>query len=112
MIPHRIAVCACLLAVAWAEDWPQWRGPHRVGASPGSAQGRKEFRAPAFGVAMTPAGGRGLLIAHVGSTGKGALTAFDAQTGAEKWIWKGDGPAYASPIVVELGGTRQVVTQS
>jgi outer membrane protein assembly factor BamB len=48
----------------------------------------------------------------VGGNTQGALTAFDAATGAEKWSWKGDGPAYASPIVVELAGTRQVVTQS
>ena len=63
--------------------------------------------APDFGVAMSPVLDRGLLIAHVG-----ALTAFDAATGAVKWEWKGDSPAYASPIVVELGGVRQVVTQS
>jgi len=81
-------------------------------ASTGKLQWRKEFGSPDFGVAMSPVVDRGLLIAHVGTKGKGALTAFDAQTGAEKWSWKGDGPAYASPIVVELGGTRQVVTQS
>ena len=61
---------------------------------------------------MSPVVDRGLLIAFVGTNGHGALTAFDTGTGAEKWSWKGDGPAYASPIVVELGGTRQVVTLS
>jgi outer membrane protein assembly factor BamB len=61
---------------------------------------------------MSPVVDGGLLIVHTGGDGHGALTAFDAMTGAEKWSWKGDGPAYASPIVVELGGTRQVVTQS
>jgi outer membrane protein assembly factor BamB len=81
-------------------------------AGTGKPQWRKEFGSPAFGVAMSPVVDRGLLIAHVGTKGNGALTAFDAQTGAEKWSWKGDGPAYASPIVVDLGGTRQVVTQS
>ena len=55
---------------------------------------------------------RGLLIAHVGGNDNGALTAFDAGLGVEKWQWTGDGPAYASPIVVELGGTRQVVTET
>ena len=70
-------------------------------ANTGKPQWRKEFGSPTFGVAMSPVVDRGLLIAHVGTTGKGALTAFDAQTGAEKWSWKGDGPAYASPIVVE-----------
>lgn len=81
-------------------------------AKTGKPQWRKEFGSPDFGTAMSPLVDRGMLVAHVGTSGGGALTAFDSQTGAEKWSWKGDGPAYASPIVVELGGTRQVVTQS
>lgn len=81
-------------------------------AKTGQPQWRKEFSPPTFGTAMSPVVDHGLVIAHVGTSGGGALTAFDAQTGAEKWGWKGDGPAYASPIVVELAGTRQVVTQS
>jgi outer membrane protein assembly factor BamB len=81
-------------------------------AKTGKPLWRKEFGSPDFGTATSPVVDRGLLIAHVGTNGRGALTAFDAQTGAEKWSWKGDGPAYASSIVAELGGTRQVVTQS
>jgi outer membrane protein assembly factor BamB len=81
-------------------------------AATGKPQWRKEFGSPDFGAAMSPVVDRGMLIAHVGTRSKGALTAFDPQTGAERWSWKGDGPAYASPIVVDLGGTRQVVTQS
>lgn len=81
-------------------------------ANTGKLQWRKEFGSPAFGVAMSPVVDRGLVIAHVGKRDNGALTAFDAKTGAEKWSWKGDGPAYASPIVVELNGARQVITQS
>ena len=81
-------------------------------AKTGKPQWRKEFGSPDFGTAMSPLVDRGLLIAYVGTGGHGALTAFDAETGSERWSWKGDGPAYASPIVVELGGTRQVVTQS
>lgn len=81
-------------------------------AKTGKLAWRKEFGSPDFGVAMSPAVDAGLLIAHTGGGRRGALTAFDAATGAEKWAWKGDGPAYASPIVVELAGTRQVVTQS
>jgi outer membrane protein assembly factor BamB len=80
-------------------------------AKTGKPQWRKEFGSPDFGVATSPVVDRGLAIVHVGGNA-GALTAFDAATGAEKWSWKGDGPAYASPIVVELAGTRQVVTQS
>jgi outer membrane protein assembly factor BamB len=81
-------------------------------AQTGKPQWRKEFGSPDFGVATSPLADRGLVIVHVGGNGAGALTAFDAATGAEKWSWKGDGPAYASPIVVEIAGTRQVVTES
>ena len=81
-------------------------------ARTGKPQWRKEFGSPDFGVATSPVVDHGLVIVHVGGNTQGALTAFDAATGAEKWSWKGDGPAYASPIVVDLAGTRQVVTQS
>jgi outer membrane protein assembly factor BamB len=81
-------------------------------ANTGKPQWRKEFGSPDFGVATSPVFDRGLVIVHVGGNTPGALTAFDAATGAEKWSWKGDGPAYASPIIVDLAGTRQVVTQS
>ncbi len=65
---------------------------------------------PLYGVAQSPVVEGGSLILHVGGPGKGALTAFDAATGAVRWAWKGDGPAYASPVVATLGGVRQVVT--
>ena len=55
---------------------------------------------------------RGMVILHVGGHNQGALTAFDPATGAVKWSWNGDGPAYGSPVVVEIGGTRQVITMS
>jgi outer membrane protein assembly factor BamB len=54
----------------------------------------------------------GAVIFHVGGHDKGALTKFDAVTGAVKWAWDGDGPAYASPIIVQLGGVRQIVTMT
>jgi outer membrane protein assembly factor BamB len=60
--------------------------------------------------AFSPLIDRGLVIFHVGGHDKGALTAFDMNTGAEKWSWTGDGPGYGSPIFAELGGTRQIVT--
>lgn len=65
---------------------------------------------PMYHTAMSPLVDRGLVVLHVGGHGDGALTAFDANTGEVKWSWNGDGPAYGSPIVAELGGTRQVIT--
>ncbi len=54
----------------------------------------------------------GLVIFHVGGHNQGALTAYDANTGDVKWSWSGDGPGYGSPLLVNLGGTRQIVAQT
>jgi outer membrane protein assembly factor BamB len=56
-----------------------------VDAKTGKPQWRKEFGSPDFGVATSPVVDRGLLIVHVGGDSAGALTAFDAATGAQKW---------------------------
>ena len=65
---------------------------------------------PAFHTAMSPLVDGDLMIVHVGGPGDAALTAFDVATGNVRWSWTGDSPAYGSPIVVELAGTRQLVT--
>jgi outer membrane protein assembly factor BamB len=62
------------------------------------------------GTAMSPVIEKGLVIIHIGDDRKGSVKAFDARTGEPKWEWQGDGPGYSSPIVVELEGTRQVIT--
>ena len=65
---------------------------------------------PLYGAALSPVVDEGRVIVHVGGPGRGALTAFDTATGAVRWAWKGDGPAYASPVVATIGGVRQIVT--
>jgi outer membrane protein assembly factor BamB len=60
--------------------------------------------------AFSPLVDGGLVFFHTGGHMKGAIKAFDVNTGAEKWSWEGDGPGYGSPVVAELGGTRQLVT--
>ncbi len=67
---------------------------------------------PLYGTAMSPLVDGAAVIAHVGGQDSGALVSYDAETGRPRWSWKGDGPAYASPIVVEIEGVRQLVTQS
>ena len=67
---------------------------------------------PLYHTAMSPLVEGGLVIVHVGGHGNGALTAFDARSGDVKWEWKGDGPAYGSPVAADLGGTRQIVTMT
>jgi outer membrane protein assembly factor BamB len=58
---------------------------------------------------MSPIADRGTVVFHVGGHNEGALTAFDVGSGAVKWSWRGDGPAYASPVIATLKGTRQVI---
>jgi outer membrane protein assembly factor BamB len=87
-------------------------------AATGRLLWRKHFGAfhartsPLYGAAMSPAADQGLLFVHVGGHDDGALTAFDAATGVVRWSFKGDGPGYASPVVADLDGVRQVITQT
>jgi outer membrane protein assembly factor BamB len=73
--------------------------------------GKARFRetTPYYGAAQSPLVDGGLVIVHLGGHGEGPLSAFDAGTGALKWERKGEGPAYASPVLAEIGGVRQVV---
>ena len=67
---------------------------------------------PLYGTAASPLVDRGRVIVHVGGHNQGALTAFEITNGDLKWTWTGDGPSYASPIVADIGGVRQVITQT
>jgi outer membrane protein assembly factor BamB len=85
-------------------------------AATGKVIWRKEYSQdfkktwPQFGTSMSPAAADGLIVALVGTNDDGAIVAYEAKSGAQKWIWKGDGPAYGSPVIVEIGGVKQVVT--
>ncbi|MBL8222616.1 MAG: PQQ-like beta-propeller repeat protein [Bryobacterales bacterium] len=62
------------------------------------------------GTAMSPMIESGMLLVHIGDDRGGSLMAMEPATGAVKWSWDGDGPSYSSPVVVEIGGVRQIVT--
>lgn len=63
------------------------------------------------GTSASPLVAGGALIVQVGSdAGGGRVLALDPSTGDEIWVWRGVGPGYASPVVVEIEGQRQVVT--
>ena len=63
------------------------------------------------GTSASPLVDGGALIVQVGSdAGGGRVLALDPATGDEIWVWRGVGPGYASPVVVEMEGRRQVVT--
>ncbi len=82
-----------------------------------AASGKQVWQKPATGPEMlytthafSPVVDAGRVIFHVGGNDKGALTAFDLNTGAAVWSWTGDGPGYASPMVATIDGVRQIIT--
>ena len=63
------------------------------------------------GTAASPLVDGGRLIVQVGSDPAGGhVLALDPATGGEVWAWRGVGPGYASPILIEVDGHRQLVT--
>ena len=85
-------------------------------AATGRVRWRKDFSKEVdtgklfCGTAMSPVLDRGLLIVHIGDDRRGAVLAFDAATGDQRWRLDADGPGYASPIVADIAGRRQLVT--
>jgi outer membrane protein assembly factor BamB len=65
------------------------------------------------GTAMSPLLEGGSLIVQVGSDVHGGrVLALDPATGKERWVWKGPGPGYASPLAVTIDGVRQIITMT
>jgi outer membrane protein assembly factor BamB len=65
------------------------------------------------GTAASPLASGGLVIVQVGSDVHGGkILALDPANGTPKWEWKGAGPGYASPVIVETGGKPQIVTMT
>ncbi len=67
---------------------------------------------PQFFTGMSPIIVDKMCIAHLGGKDNGDIVAFDLDTGKEIWKWNGDGPAYGSPILLTVEGTKQVVVQT
>jgi outer membrane protein assembly factor BamB len=63
--------------------------------------------APFYGAAVSPLASKDLVIVHPGDYGP--LTAFDTRSGAVRWM-VGSGGFFASPILVSLEQTPQVVS--
>ena len=65
------------------------------------------------GTAASPLFVDGRLVVQVGSDIHGGqILGLNPKTGATEWEWKGLGPGYASPVVIEAGGQRQIVTMT
>jgi outer membrane protein assembly factor BamB len=84
---------SCLDAVTGAKHWR-----------------KDDFQAwPNFHPASSPIVVDDLCIAQLGGRENGALVAYDLASGEQKWKWTGDMPAYASPVLLALGGAKLIV---
>lgn len=90
-------VLSCLDAVSGKQLWRQDPFPEVV---------------PMFFTSMSPIIVDGICIAHLGGAGNGAIIGYDINTGKEKWRWPEEGPEYASPVLMTVAGTKQIVTLS
>lgn len=65
------------------------------------------------GTAASPLIVNGRLVVQIGSDIHGGqVLGLNPATGATEWEWRGPGPGYASPMVIELGGSQQIVTMT
>jgi len=61
---------------------------------------------------MSPLVVDSLCIAQLGKENEGAVVAYDLASGDQKWKWAEEGPAYASPVLVTVGDTKMIVTET
>ena len=65
---------------------------------------------PMFFTSNSPIIVDGMVVAHLGGTGNGAIIAYDLVMGGEKWRWAEDGPEHGSPVLLTVAGDKQIVT--
>ena len=61
------------------------------------------------GASLTPLIENGVIYMHLGDDRAGRLFAADLRTGEEIWAYDGQGPGYASPLMLDIDGTRQLI---
>ena len=83
-----------------------------VDAATGKALWRnREFKGvPQFFTSTSPIVVDGMAIVQLGGPGDGTTVAFDLASGKPKWKSAGDAPGYASPVLMTVEGTKQIVT--
>ena len=65
------------------------------------------------GTAASPLLVNGRVVVQIGSDIHGGqVLALNPATGATEWEWSGLGPGYASPVLIEVAGTHQIVTMT
>ena len=65
------------------------------------------------GTAASPLLFNGLVVVQVGSDVHGGqILALDPATGAARWEWRGAGPGYASPVIIDMAGGPQLIAMT
>ncbi len=65
------------------------------------------------GTSASPLLLNGQVVVQVGSDVHGGqILALDPASGDTRWEWRGAGPGYASPVVIDVGGQTQIVTMT
>jgi outer membrane protein assembly factor BamB len=64
---------------------------------------------PQFFTSSSPIVVDGMCIAQLGGAKDGGIIAYDLTTGDEKWRWMESGPAYASPVLMTVDGTKVII---
>ena len=64
---------------------------------------------PQFFTSSSPIVVDGMCIAQLGGAKDGGIIAYDLGTGDEKWRWMDSGPAYASPVLMTIDGTKVII---
>jgi outer membrane protein assembly factor BamB len=65
---------------------------------------------PRFFTSTSPIVVDGMAVVQLGGSDDGTTVAFDLASGEPKWKWAGDGPGYASPVLMTADGVKQIVT--
>ncbi len=67
---------------------------------------------PQFYTGMSPLVVDNTCIVYTGTKENGAVQALDLSNGNLKWEWKGEGPSYASPKVMNMESGKLIIVQS
>ena len=74
---------------------------------------KDEFQSyPRFHPSSSPLIVNGLCVAQLGGQDNGALVAYDLASGDQKWKWTGEGPGYASPMLMTVSGTKLIIAET
>jgi outer membrane protein assembly factor BamB len=67
---------------------------------------------PRFFTSASPVVADGLCVVQLGGGQNGGVIAYALANGDEKWRWTGEGPAYASPMLMTVAGTKMVIAET